>query len=417
MKNKYNTLLKYIFEYSQKEYRKETINGLFRSILEPLIANQKLESCILFKLENIEEKKSIIKRLAFSSSKIYSFNSNIDGFSNSIKNDIWETTEFVIILGQRYSAALIWDYNTASLSDSSEVCFLYNSKIITDIAKKILENSINDFTDLIQKYAPDRRENLILNSSIHSIVSLLNEKNNELIYSEQEKENILISDDTMQTAKNVADKAKFIAHEIKNNLSIINLYSTIMSRRLQNVEADEEILQSINNSLKNIMTASENVSDLICDLRCLSAPYITEVSLNNVILNTILLCKEKADKANVKITFDESVDYTLNTDKTKIQCALTNIIFNAVEACSKDGLINISIENNVDSIGIIIKNNGEQIPEKLQTKIFEQDFTTKEKGNGLGLAICKNQLKLVNGNINLISSNDVETIFEIILKK
>ena len=43
MKNKFNTLQKYIFDNSVKEYRKETVNGLFRSILEPIISNQKFE--------------------------------------------------------------------------------------------------------------------------------------------------------------------------------------------------------------------------------------------------------------------------------------------------------------------------------------------------------------------------------------
>ena len=52
MKNNFNTLLKYIFNESVNiEYRKETINGLFRAIIEPVISNQKFESCILFKLE------------------------------------------------------------------------------------------------------------------------------------------------------------------------------------------------------------------------------------------------------------------------------------------------------------------------------------------------------------------------------
>ncbi len=417
MKNKYNTLQKYIFEYSQKEYGQETINGLFRSILEPLTANQKLEACVLLKLEDVEEKKSLIKRLAFSSLKLYSFSSNIEGITNSLQNDIWGTTEFVIILGQRYSAALIWDYATSSLSNSSEVCLLYNSKIISDIAKKILENSKDDFKELIQKYAPDRRENLILNSSINSIVSLLNEKNNELLCSEQEKQQILVSDDTIQTAKNVAEKAKFIAHEIKNNLSIINLYSTIMGKRLNRVEAEDAVLQSINNSLKNIMNASENVSNLIGDLRCLSAPYITEVSIRDLILNTVMFCKEKADKFGVEILVGDFEDIILKTDKTKVQCAITNIIFNAIEACIDGCFININLINNGNFIKIEISNNGAVIPIDIQQKIFEQDFTTKEKGNGLGLAICKKQLELVNGTIELISSSNNLTVFEIVIEK
>ena len=65
MKNNFNTLLKYIFNESVNiEYRKETINGLFRAIIEPVISNQKFESCILFKLDEIQDKMSILKRLS-----------------------------------------------------------------------------------------------------------------------------------------------------------------------------------------------------------------------------------------------------------------------------------------------------------------------------------------------------------------
>ena len=51
----------------------------------------------------------------------------------------------------------------------------------------------------------------------------------------------------------------------------------------------------------------------------------------------------------------------------------------------------------------------------VQNKIFQSDFTTKEKGNGLGLAICKQQMQMLGGDINLVHSNDIETLFEIVL--
>ena len=58
-----------------------------------------------------------------------------------------------------------------------------------------------------------------------------------------------------------------------------------------------------------------------------------------------------------------------------------------------------------------------KISKSLYNKIFEVGFTTKQKGNGLGLAICKSQMQMVNGDINLVHSNNVETLFEIVLKR
>lgn len=413
MKNRYNTLSKYIFEYSNKEYRKETIEGLFRAIIEPVVSNQKLESCVLIRLKDVSSFDSVLKRLKFSTSNLLSY-SDLFEENEEIEN-IWNDTEFIVVLSQRYSAVLIWDYSYFSYNDTSNICLLYNSKIITEIAKLILDNSKRDFKELLLKYSPDRRENLILNHSINNIASILNEKNLELVFSENEKKQLSDSDDTIQTAEIIADKAKFIAHEIKNNLSIINLYSKILEKRVDGIKSESEISESINNSLKNITTASENVSSLISDLRCLSTPYITEVSLKEFILNTIMLCEEKANKAKVSIAVENFEDITIHTDKIKLQCALTNIIFNAIEACRENCKIAIEPKKSDKNISITVKNNGVMIPENIQNKIFDVNFTTKEKGNGLGLAICKKEMNLINGDIIFEYSNESETSFNIIL--
>ena len=418
MKNNYNTLLKYIFNESVNiEYRKETINGLFRTILEPVISNQKFESCILFKLDDVNDKSSMLKRLFFSGATLYSYSQSLKSFQleNNIIDDIWDDTQFVVILGQRYSAALLWNTKTASNSDSASVCLLFNSKIISDIAKTISDNSKADLKEYIQKYVSERRQNSLMNRALQNIASVLNEKNEEIIFFESEKKHLVPADDTIKTAEIVADKAKFIAHEIKNNLSIINLYSKITEKRMNSVNADEEVIQSINNALKNIVNASENVSSLISDLRCLSTPFIQEINLRNLILNTVSMCQEKADKAGVSINvvnFDEGI---ISSDKTKLQCAITNLIFNAIEACNKDCEICIDCFVEQKEVRVFVKNNGEKIPQDIQNKIFQADFTTKEKGNGLGLAICKQQMQMLGGDINLVHSNDVETLFEIVL--
>ena len=415
MKSNYNTLHKYIVENSIKECCKETIDGLFRAILVPVIENQKFENCILFRLFDLEEKESIIKRLAFSGSSIYSYSEILDKFEyeNIQKEDIWGSTEFVLILGDRYSSCLIWDYSLSDKTDCSPVCFLYNSKLITEIAKKIYDNSNIDIKDILFKFQADRRENRLLNRSINAIASMLDNKIEEIKFSEVEKKQILKNDDKLETASIVADKAKFIAHEIKNNLSIINLYTKITQKRLENVELKEDIINSVNNALNSIVTASENISSYINDLRCLSAPYITEFELRSVIMTIVMQCEEKARLKGIDIIVNKFDECIVNTDKTKFQCALLNLIFNAIEACNKGNSIAIDcfIENTV--VKVFVKNNGAKIPKDIQNKIFEPDFTTKEKGSGIGLAVCRKQMELVNGSISLVHSNNVETLFEI----
>jgi C4-dicarboxylate-specific signal transduction histidine kinase len=193
------------------------------------------------------------------------------------------------------------------------------------------------------------------------------------------------------------------------------LYSKILEKRLENVKFEAEISESVNNSIKNITNASENVSSLISDLRCLSLPYKTEFSLKQFILNTVMQCEEKANKAEVEIKAEDFKDITVNTDKLKLQCTLTNLIYNAIEACKKGNKINTECIIRDNSINIYVKNNGDMIPTEIQGKIFDTEFTTKEEGNGLGLAVCKIQMEQINGSVELEKSDEKETVFKITL--
>ena len=411
MKKNYNTLSKYIYEYSEREYRKETIEGLFRSVLQPVISNQKIEAYVFLKLNKTEPFESMLTRLKFSGAEVFGFSENIK--NNYTKEKLWGQTEFIVVLSRRYSACLIWDYSLSAIKGTSNICLLYNSKIISDITKTILENSNLDIKEILEKYQPDRRENLAMNISVNKIVDILDDKNQDVISIQNENYQMSAEDDIYKTAEIVADKAKFIAHEIKNNLSIINLYSKIIEKRLQNEALSKEVSEAMENSLKNITNASENVSSLIGDLRCLSTPYMTEISLKQLVDTVALMSREKADIAKVGLSVDDFSDKTIFTDKIKLECALTNVIFNAIEACSQGCKIKIQVVQTDSFIEIHIRNNGEVITDDIKSKIFEPEFTTKSKGNGLGLAICKRQMQLINGDIVLEYSTKQETSFVI----
>lgn len=415
MKNKYNTIQKYILDNSVRDYTKETVDGLFRAILEPVISNQKFEALLLFRIKDFSNKKSYIQRLCFSNVKMYSFNENLNEFNlyNSEIDDIWKDTEFLIILGHRYSAALIWDFSLSGIENRTPVCLMYNSKYTNEIAKTILQNSNDDFKDEIAKFTPDRRENTLLNKSVQNICDLLDQKEEELLFSVAHNNTPIDNNEELKVAQAVTEKAKFVAHEIKNNLSIVNLYSKIIEKRLQGFEFDEETQASINTAIKNIEKASSSMSYLISDLRSFAKPYLTQANLKEIITSTVNLCEIKAQTNNVKINISNTIDEEIITDKAKLECALMNIIFNAIEACSEGCKINISCLKDSDEIKVLIENNGKEIPKDIQNKIFNAEFTTKEKGNGIGLSACKVQLKQINCDLNLISSDKEKTIFEI----
>jgi two-component system nitrogen regulation sensor histidine kinase NtrY len=91
----------------------------------------------------------------------------------------------------------------------------------------------------------------------------------------------------------------------------------------------------------------------------------------------------------------------LRADKTQMNRLFTNLFQNAVEACDdKDQcIIEVNEFQENGSIIVSIRDNGEGIPDAMQSKIFAPNFTTKSSGTGLGLAMCKSIVEQAQGKI------------------
>lgn len=97
-------------------------------------------------------------------------------------------------------------------------------------------------------------------------------------------------------------------------------------------------------------------------------------------------------------------DLMIFADKDLIRQVLINLIKNAVEAIgNKEGRIELKAYVRRDEhILIYISNNGDPIPKEQTKDIFIPFFTTKKKGNGIGLSLSKQIMAISNGNITLL---------------
>jgi signal transduction histidine kinase len=89
----------------------------------------------------------------------------------------------------------------------------------------------------------------------------------------------------------------------------------------------------------------------------------------------------------------------LKADKEKLVIAFTNIIINAIEAMSTNGLLNISITESNEGYEVCIKDNGKGFPKEYLTRLFEPFFTMKKNGMGLGLTVAYSILQSHNAKI------------------
>ena len=210
----------------------------------------------------------------------------------------------------------------------------------------------------------------------------------------------------------IKEQSRCIAHEMRNHISICELYTQIIKKNLE-----KEGIQntSLNNALNCINKSLKIMSNSLLDLKSLDNFNLKKVNIKKVLEEGIKLATAYITDKKIKITSNINIDAEVFIDENKFLACIVNIIKNAIEAIKKEGKINVSLEIEGDYIHIKISNDGEPISQEKQKSIFEEGFTTKPTGSGLGLHICANNLKAQNATLKLTKSTDKNTEFETVL--
>lgn len=217
----------------------------------------------------------------------------------------------------------------------------------------------------------------------------------------------------MQTTDDILKtQARCISHEIRNQVSICDVYCEIIRKHLQknNIE-----LPPVDNAINCIMKSLKMVLNSLLDLKSLSNFECKKLDLKELLLQGIELSKVYVYEKNIDITLECKSGCCVYIDENKFLAVIVNLIKNAIEAIAETGFINVKTEIKEDYVNVKISNNGEKIPDDYISKIFDEGLTTKCYGSGLGLYICKNNLKKMDADLNLIKSTDEITEFEISL--
>ena len=105
-------------------------------------------------------------------------------------------------------------------------------------------------------------------------------------------------------------------------------------------------------------------------------------------------------------------------DKDQMLRVFNNLIKNAIQAipASKDGLVKVYTERDADFLKIVVEDNGKGISKENYNRIFVPNFTTKNSGMGLGLAMVQKIIENMGGQIYFETKEQMGTKFFIELK-
>lgn len=209
--------------------------------------------------------------------------------------------------------------------------------------------------------------------------------------------------------------AASLTHEIKNPLSVLKLNLDYL--KMSKEKYDEETNECIDASLE----AADIINQLIHNTLEFSRKTkddFEEISLNEIIKKAINITKGLASKRNVSfdLNLNDSIQ-EITANETNILQVFINIISNGIEASVNNSKIIINTYQQNGNICAEVIDEGVGICEDDHEKVFEEFYTNKEGGTGLGLSVCKTILQEHEAQYSLTNNETNGTRFNIEFKR
>lgn len=204
--------------------------------------------------------------------------------------------------------------------------------------------------------------------------------------------------------------ARTIAHEVRNPLTNIDLAVSQLKTDINNLDENSTMLFDM------IIRNSKRINQLITEL--LNTTRFLDLNFENVSVNALLdealdLAKDRIELNHVRIekNYSDDLQY-IAVDQSRIKIAFLNLIVNAIEAMEPDkGILQLITRSENNKCIVEIHDNGIGMDTIAISKLFEPYFTTKTKGNGLGLANTQNIILNHKGTITVESIPGKGSIF------
>jgi len=225
----------------------------------------------------------------------------------------------------------------------------------------------------------------------------------------------------LEKLESIGTLAGGIAHDFNNILT--GLYGNISLAETE-LDEDHPSYEFLIEAEKSMVRATRLTKQLLTFSKG-GTPLKEDASLDEIIHQVV---KFDLSGSNVKPVIKQDEDlWVTKVDKGQIQQVFSNLTINANQAMPDGGCLYISIKNvKVDEYEILnlqpgkyvkiqVKDEGVGINKKHLSKIFDPYFTTKQTGNGLGLATTFSIIQKHQGHITVESEQGKGTVFTIYL--
>jgi PAS domain S-box-containing protein len=219
----------------------------------------------------------------------------------------------------------------------------------------------------------------------------------------------------------IGEMSASIAHELNQPLAGILSNAGAGQRFIDRGDVD---LQELRDLLTDISTDGRRAAEVVRSIRSMvkkEGPAMQRINLNDIVMNVVHMVGPDAllHSCELKTSLDERLP-TVEGDPVQMQQVLVNLIMNAFDAMldipASKRKIEITTQHNADgTVRTSVRDYGAGISGETSERMFEQFFTTKPEGLGMGLAIVRSILESHAGTITVENAEGGGTRFHFTL--
>ena len=205
----------------------------------------------------------------------------------------------------------------------------------------------------------------------------------------------------------IGEIAAMVGHDLRNPLT--GIAGAIYYLRMKSGSADKKSKEMLEIIERDVEYSNKIVNDLL-DYSGEIHLELKETAMKAILAEALSLVKIPLNVRMVDLTENWQ---RANVDREKLKRAFVNLIKNAVDAMPKGGTLTVESRKAGDHLEVTFKDTGVGMSREVVNKLWSPLFTTKAKGMGFGLAICKRIVEAHGGSIFVKSAVGKGTTFTI----